>query len=289
MKTSDTEKLVDTVKERYGKIARAGAKESCCAPTCCSPPAATEEKNPAGLTYVSAELGYEKKELEQVPPEADLGLGCGAPVARLGLQPGETVLDLGSGAGIDVFVAARQVGPEGHVFGVDMTPDMLARARANAQKGGYRNVEFREGRLESLPIEDRSIDAVTSNCVINLVPDKEAVFREIHRVLKPGGRLVISDIVLDGTLPAALESSLLAYVGCVSGALQRERYFELVSRAGLDDVEVLSDRDFVAPAVEGKVPDEAQRLLDETGVRVEEIVGKVHSVTFRAWKPKSAA
>lgn len=287
MKTSDTEKLVETVKERYGKIARSGGTESCCAPTCCSSTEATAEKSLAGLTSISTELGYDKEDLNQVPEEADLGLGCGAPVGKLGLQRGETVLDLGSGAGIDVFVAARQVGSEGRVIGVDMTPDMLARARANAQKGGYRNVDFREGRLESLPIEDKSIDAVTSNCVINLVPDKEAVFREIYRVLKPGGRLVISDIVLDGTLPPALESSLLAYVGCVSGALPRQRYFELVSRAGLDKVEVLSDRDFLGTALEGEIPEEARKLLDETGVRVEDIVGKIHSVTFRAFKSVS--
>ncbi len=278
MQTQDSEKLVEKVKERYGEIARSGETESCCAPTCCSP---------AGLTSIATGLGYDKEELGQVPKEADLGLGCGAPVAKLDLAPGETVLDLGSGAGIDVFLAARQVGPEGRVFGVDMTPDMLARARANALQGGYRNVEFHEGRLEALPIEDQTIDAVTSNCVINLVPDKEAVFREIHRVLKPGGRLVVSDIVLDGKLPAALESSLLAYVGCVSGALPRERYFELVARAGLANVDILKDVDFLAPALDGDIPDKARTLLDEAGVKLEEIVGKIRSLTFRAFRPAS--
>jgi SAM-dependent methyltransferase len=269
---------VEKVKERYGKIARAGGSESCCGGS----------SSTAGLTWIANELGYQKKDLDELPKEADLGLGCGAPVGKLELRRGETVLDLGSGAGIDVFLAARQVGPEGRVFGVDMTPDMLARARENAKKGGYENVDFREGRLEALPIEDRSIDAVTSNCVINLVPDKEVVFREIHRVLKPGGRLVVSDIVLDGKLPPSLESSLMAYVGCVSGALPRERYFDLVARAGLENVEILRDVDFLAPALDGEIPEDAKRLLDEAGVGVEEIRGKVRSVTFRAWKRTSS-
>jgi arsenite methyltransferase len=276
MQTQDSEKLVEKVKERYGEIAKTSGEESCCGPTCCSP---------AGLTSIATGLGYQESELQEVPKEADLGLGCGAPVGKLALAPGESVLDLGSGAGIDVFVAARQVGPTGRVYGVDMTPEMLARARANAIKGGYRNVEFREGRLESLPIDDETVDAVTSNCVINLVPDKKAVFQEIHRVLKPGGRLVVSDIVIDGKLPPALESSLLAYVGCVSGALARERYFELVAGAGLVDVDILKDVDFLAPALDGDMT-EATKLLDQAGVRAEEVAGKIRSLTFRAFKPR---
>jgi SAM-dependent methyltransferase len=251
-----SEKLVELVKERYGKIA--AESSSCCEPTCCASP---------------EELGYREADLAGVPADANLGLGCGAPIEALGLRSGETVLDLGSGAGIDVFLASQKVGAEGRAIGVDMTPEMLSRARQNAVKGGYPNVEFREGRLEALPVADGTIDALTSNCVINLVPDKEAVFREIHRVLKPSGRLVISDIVLDGRLPEAIESSLLAYVGCVSGALQRERYFELVQRAGLTDVEILKDVDFLAAA------------KDETFGNNEEVRGKVRSVTFRARKP----
>ena len=161
---------------------------------------------------------------------------------------------------------------------------MLARARANAVKGGYTNVEFREGRLESLPIDDATIDAVTSNCVINLVPDKAAVFREIYRVLKPGGRLVVSDIVLDGNLPDAIEKNILLYVGCVAGALHRERYFEIVHAAGLRNIEVLADVDFLA-ALGNNLPDDVKTFLEESGVRIEELLGIVRSVTFRAEKP----
>ena len=255
--TQQNENLVEIVKERYGRIAQGSG--SCCEPTCCA---------------TSEDLGYRGNELAAVPAEADLGLGCGAPIEPLDLRPGETVLDLGSGAGIDVFLAARLVGPEGRAIGIDMTPEMLARARANAVKGGYGNVEFREGRLEALPVAEGTVDAVTSNCVINLVPDKEAVFREIHRVLKPGGRLVISDIVLDGKLPEEIEKNLLAYVGCVSGALLRDRYFDLARRAGLTEFEILKDIDFLAAAGQ-----------EETFGNVEEVRGKVRSITFRARKP----
>ena len=166
-----------------------------------------------------------------------------------------------------------------------MTPAMLERARANATKGGYANVEFREGRLESLPLGDASVDAVTSNCVVNLVPDKAAVFRQVARVLKPGGRLVISDIVLDGRLPEVLAKDIYAYVGCVSGAVDRREYFGLLEAAGLGPIEVLKDIDYVAAI--GGVPDEIQGLLDRVGIRREDVVGKVHSVTFRACKRAS--
>jgi SAM-dependent methyltransferase len=220
-----------------------------------------------------------------VPDGADLGLGCGAPVQHLELKAGETVLDLGSGGGIDVFLAARLVGPGGHVIGVDMTPAMLERARQNAAKGGYANVEFREGRLERLPVQDASIDAVTSNCVINLVPDKAAVFREIARVLKPGGRMVISDVVLDGRLPEAVERDVLAYVGCVAGAALREAYFGQLRDAGLGDVQVLGDVDSLEQWA-AAAPEEAVALAERTGVKPEEVRGKVRSVTYRARKPR---
>jgi len=256
--TQRNENLVEIVKERYGRIAQTGSG-SCCEPTCCGS---------------SEDMGYDGNDLAAVPAEADLGLGCGAPIEPLDLRSGETVLDLGSGAGIDVFLAARLVGPEGRAIGIDMTPEMLARARANAVKGGFGNVEFREGRLEALPVAEGTVDAVTSNCVINLVPDKEAVFREIHRVLKPGGRLVISDIVLDGKLPEEIEKNLLAYVGCVSGALLRDRYFDLARRAGLTDFEILKDIDFLAAVGQ-----------EETFGNREDVKGKVRSITFRARKP----
>ncbi len=236
---------------------------------------------------VSVQLGYKAEELEALPEGADLGLGCGAPLEHLALQPGETVLDLGSGPGLDALLAARRVGPQGRVIGVDMTPAMLERARRNAERGGYANVEFREGRLEALPVEDASVDAVTSNCVINLVPDKAAVFREVARVLKPGGRLVIADIVLDGALPPAVEKDLYAYVGCIAGAAPRETYFGQLRSAGLGEPTLLRDVDQLA-AMASAAPEEAKALLERTGVSPEALQGKVRSVTFRATKPAAS-
>jgi SAM-dependent methyltransferase len=271
----DAALLVEKVRERYSRIAE-GEVAGCCGPQvsgCAAPESA-----------VALGIGYSAAELARIPQEANLGLGCGAPLAFLALRPGETVLDVGSGAGLDVFLASPLVGAEGRVIGVDMTPAMLARARANAARMGAGNVEFREGRLEALPVEDASVDAVTSNCVINLVPDKAAVFREVARVLKPGGRIVVSDILLDGALPAAVEKDLLAYVGCVSGAVRREAYFALVGAAGLGGVEVLRDVDYVATLVQA-APDEVLELEKRTGVSRDEVLGRVRSVTFRAVKP----
>jgi len=269
------EQLVERVRERYGEIAE-GGETGCCGPAvstaCCG-----------GDGAVSLQIGYRAKDLATVPEGANLGLGCGAPLDFLDLKPGETVLDLGSGPGLDAFLAAERVGRSGRVIGVDMTPAMLERARRRAAAGGYANVEFREGRLESLPLGDAVVDAVTSNCVINLVPDKAAVFRQVARVLKPGGRLVISDIVLDGRLPAALEKDVYAYVGCVSGAIDRRRYFGLLEEAGLGPVEVLRDVDYLA-AIGEMVPAEVQEILDRTGIRREDVAGKVRSITFRARK-----
>ena len=267
------EQVVDAVKQRYGRIAAEGS--SCCTPSGCG----GIEAAPGG----SSSLGYSKSELAAVPTEADLGLGCGAPVEALELQEGETVLDLGSGGGIDAFLAARLVGPAGRVVGVDMTPEMIERATRNARDGGYENVEFRQGRLEELPVEAGTVDAITSNCVINLVPDKAAVFKEAARVLKPGGRLVISDIVLDGRLPEQVEQSVLAYVGCVAGAMRREDYFAAVEDAGFEHVELLKDMDFL-DKLGGEVPTDAREMLDEAGVALEDLAGKVRSVTFRATK-----
>ncbi len=272
------EAVVEQVKEKYAQIAE-GRRGGCCesefpVSSCCGT-----------AQSVSVTLGYRSGELQAVPDGADLGLGCGAPVRHLELQSGETVLDLGSGGGLDAFLAAKAVGPSGRVIGVDMTPQMLERARANARKGGYANVDFREGRLERLPVEDASVDAVTSNCVINLVPDKAAVFREIARVLKPGGRMVVSDVVLDGRLPEAVEKDLLAYVGCVAGAAQREAYFGLLRAAGLGEVEVLRDVDSLREWAE-TAPAQAQALADRTGVNPGEVAGKVRSVTYRARKPR---
>ena len=266
------ESLVEQVRQRYGKIA-SGEQKGCCG-------TGDAEQD------VALQIGYGKDALAKAPEGANLGLGCGAPIDHLRLRAGESVLDLGSGGGLDAFLAAERVGPTGHVVGVDMTPAMVERARGNAAKAGIGNVSFREGRLEALPVADASVDAVTSNCVINLVPDKGAVFQEVARVLKPGGRLVVSDIVLDGELPEVLRNDLLAYVGCVSGAMQRGQYFGLLEAAGLGQVEVLKDVDYLA-AVAGTLPEEAQALLDRSAVRPEELAGKVRSVTYRASKAES--
>jgi ubiquinone/menaquinone biosynthesis C-methylase UbiE len=198
----------------------------------------------------------------------------------------EVVLDLGSGGGLDAFLAARAVGATGRVIGVDMTPAMLERARANAAKSGFSNVEFREGRLEALPMDDASVDAVTSNCVINLVPDKAAVFHEIARVLKPGGRVVVSDILLDGPLPEALAKDVYAYVGCISGAALRQDYFGMLEAAGLREVKVLKDIDYLAALIEA-APAEADALLARHGLGREAVLGLVRSVTWQARKPTS--
>jgi SAM-dependent methyltransferase len=270
------EEVVAKVRERYGKIAEGQATG--CGTTAPSGCCGSVEQ------VVASQIGYRDEDLEAVPGDANLGLGCGAPVAHLRLQPGEVLVDLGSGGGLDAFLAARDVGPTGRVIGVDMTPEMIERATQAARNAGLDQVEFRQGRLESLPVEDASVDAVTSNCVINLVPDKSAVFREVARVLKPGGRLVVSDIVLDGPLPDALRRDLLAYVGCVAGAMQRETYFGGIRDAGLHDVEILKDVDYLA-AVADTLPDEVVELMKRTGVRLEDVKGVVRSVTFRAVKP----
>jgi arsenite methyltransferase len=270
--TPSDEKLVDTVRERYGRIAREGS--SCCGPGSCG----------GGPEPESTRLGYSPEQLGSAPEGADLGLGCGAPLGALQLSPGETVLDLGSGPGLDAFLAARLVGPEGQVVGVDMTLEMIHRARRAAARDGFANVEFRRGRLESLPLGDGSMDAVTSNCVITLVPDKRAVFEEAFRVLRPGGRLAISDVLLESALPESLAKSVLAYVGCVSGALIRGDYFQLVRDVGFSDLEIVKDVDFLA-SLGGKLPADVQDVLREAGVSVAEVTGKVKSVTFRARKP----
>ena len=269
--TLTTNPKVEEVRERYGRIAT-GEISGCG----CGLGDGSEQA-------VALGIGYAADELAELPDEANLGLGCGAPIARLAPQPGETVLDLGSGAGIDAFLAARRVGPEGRVIGVDMTPAMLDKARAAAARYGLAQVEFREGRLEALPVADASIDAVTSNCVINLVPDKAAVFREIARVLKPGGRLVISDILLERPLPPAIAADLLAYVGCIAGAELRERYFGDLAAAGLGGIEILREVDYVETIL-ATVPREVEALLARTGATLDDVRGIVRSVTYRAVK-----
>ncbi len=275
MNNDTQERLVEQVKEKYGQIAKTGGS---CSPAgvgipCCGGEAQT----------LSLQIGYRKEDQAAVPEGADLGLGCGAPIPHLALKPGEAVVDLGSGGGFDAFLARQAVGPEGRVIGVDMTPAMLERARGNAAKAGFTNVEFREGRLEALPVESASVDAVTSNCVLNLVPDKGSVFREIARVLKPGGRLVVSDIILDGALPEALAQDVYAYVGCISGAALRADYFGKLAAAGLGQVALLKDVDYLEGLLEA-APAQAEALLAKHGLGRDAVKGIVRSITFRAVK-----
>ncbi len=228
----EKEQIKDIVKERYGKVAKGGenSKECCSGKSCCS--TADYSKD------YSLGIGYSGTEIESVPDGANLGLGCGNPLAIDSLKEGETVLDLGSGAGFDCFLAAQKVGKTGKVIGVDMTEEMLLKARENAKKGGYEHVEFRSGEIEHLPVEDNSIDAVISNCVINLVPDKIKTFREIFRVLKSGGRFMISDLVLEKELPEIIRNSAEAYAACIAGAIKEKEYIEIIKNTGFTEVKV---------------------------------------------------
>ena len=236
--------LKEYVKERYGEIAK--TEDSCCPSSCCGPSAPD----------MALKIGYSADDLEEVPESSIMGLGCGNPVALASLKEGEVVLDLGSGGGIDVFLAARMVGARGRAIGVDMTEEMVLRARAAASEHGFENVEFRLGEIESLPVEDSSVDAVISNCVINLSPDKEKVFQEAHRVLKPGGRIMISDLVTYGELPDEVKRSFSAWAGCIAGALEKNQYLDTIRRAGFKDIQVVSESTFsidVSRQLKGKM------------------------------------
>ncbi len=196
-------------------------------------------------------IGYSSEDLRSVPEGANIGLGCGNPVALASLKEGETVVDLGSGAGFDCFLAANQVGKNGRVIGVDMTPEMLAKARENARKDGYENVEFRLGEIENLPVADNSADIVISNCVITLSPNKKRVFQEAYRVLKPGGRLMVSDIVLLRELPEAVKNSIEATVECLAGAVMKDDYINTVKEAGFQDVTIMGEKSFTLKDLAG--------------------------------------
>ncbi|MBE0431192.1 MAG: arsenite methyltransferase [Dehalococcoidia bacterium] len=227
------------VRDRYSEIARQD-RENCGCCDCGGSP----------LSQAQA-IGYSSADLSSVPEEAVMGLGCGSPVAVADLKTGEVVLDLGSGAGVDVFLAADRVGLDGRVIGVDMTEQMVHRAEEIARTHGYRNVEFRRGEMERLPIDDESVDVILSNCVINLSPDKAGVFREAYRVLKPGGRLVISDIVSENPLPAEMKNDPDAWACCIGGALEQQEYLDTIRKAGFGDVEVTSCREFYIDSTAG--------------------------------------
>jgi arsenite methyltransferase len=224
----DEKSIKSQVQKHYAAVAK--SSEPCCAPSssCCG-----------DQPIVNPLVDYGEMSLDLVEG-ADLGLGCGLPTQQSDIQPGETVLDLGSGAGVDVFLAAKAVGPGGRAIGIDMTPEMVARAWDNAVRGGYGNVDFRLGEIEDLPVEDSSVDLVISNCVINLVPDKARAFAEIYRVLKPGGRFSISDIVTYGDVPSEVRQDMNLWAGCVAGAMDREAYLQTIREAGFSDLHIQS-------------------------------------------------
>ncbi len=250
MSARQHDQIRQQVRAAYGAVARSESG-GCCAPSagCCTP----SEQSVADL--VSLGLGYSADETAAVPEGANLGLGCGNPQAIAALRPGETVLDLGSGAGFDAFLAARQVGPAGMVIGVDMTPDMVSKARANAAKGGYVNVDFRLGEIEHLPVADATVDVIISNCVINLSPDKVQVFRDAFRVLKPGGRLAISDIVMTAALPPDMQQEVAFYTACIAGAASVDELAAMLGAAGFVDICVAPkdvSREFIRHWVPGR-------------------------------------
>jgi ubiquinone/menaquinone biosynthesis C-methylase UbiE len=251
----EKKKIKEVVKGRYAQIAKQ-AQESCCPSCACGSSSLLQAKV----------IGYSTEDLEHVPEEAIMGLGCGNPTAIADLQAGEVVLDLGSGAGVDVFLAANKVGPTGRVIGVDMTEEMVDKAKSIARDHGYHNVEFRLGEIEKLPVEDESVDAIISNCVINLSPDKSKVFREAYRALKPGGRLTVSDIVSEGALPNEIKSDSNAWACCIGGALEHQEYLREIKESGFENVQVLSSKEF---SIEGE---ESQALT------------KLLSITVRAFK-----
>ena len=217
-----SEQLLESVKSKYGAVAES-----------------TLSSDHAGVKAVAEAFGYSAEELTSIPAEANMGLSCGNPTATAHIRPGEVVVDLGSGGGLDVFLASKMVGPEGRAIGIDMTGSMIERARDNAAKGGYSNVEFYQSTIDRIPLSDASVDCIISNCVINLVPDKPAVFREIARVLKPGGRVALSDIALKHELPEAVAQSMAAYVGCIAGAVLIDDYRAGLLEAGFQHVEIV--------------------------------------------------
>jgi arsenite methyltransferase len=278
----DKGEIRKVVRKGYAKIAKQDS--SCCAAgkSCCGSTDLAQD--------ISRNIGYTEAELKAVPEGANLGLGCGNPVALASLKEGETVLDLGSGAGFDCFLAARKVGDSGRVIGIDMTPEMLEKARGNAVKGNYSNVEFRLGEIENLPAADHSVDAVISNCVINLSPEKKKVFAEAYRVLKPGGRLMVSDIVLLKELPEVVKNSIEAYVGCVSGAALKDEYLRAIKAAGFQDVRIIDETSFPVEFIANDPT--AQELIKNSKMppeKVREVASSIISIKVYGAKPNSQA
>ena len=265
------------VRQGYAKVATQGS--SCCGPSssCCGTTDTAID--------MSKKIGYTDEELQSIPDGANQGLGCGNPVALASLKEGETVVDLGSGPGMDCFLAAGKVGEKGKVIGVDMTSEMLEKARGNASKGSYSNVEFRLGEIENLPIADNSADVIISNCVINLSPDKQKVFEETYRVLRPGGRIMVSDVVLAKPLPENILDSVDAYIGCISGAITKEEYLGTVKAAGFEEVSIVDEmsipvEEWVNDPIASSITEHLKVSIDE----VKEILASVLSVKVKAVK-----
>lgn len=274
----DKEEIRKVVREGYGKIAKQDS--SCCAPvkSCCGGTDLAQD--------ISRKIGYTEEELKAVPEGANLGLGCGNPIALASLKEGEVVLDLGSGAGFDCFLAANQVGKTGKVIGVDMTAEMLDRARENARRGNFNNVEFRLGEIENLPVGDNQVDAVISNCVINLSPNKKRVFQEAFRALRPGGRLMVSDIVLLKDLPVEIKNSVAAYVGCVAGAITKKEYLEAIQAAGFKETKVLGEATFPTEFLANDpTAREVAKNLKLSREKAKDLASAVVSIKVSAIKP----
>jgi SAM-dependent methyltransferase len=275
------ENIRKIVREGYAKVAK--REKSCCG-----------TQNPCGdntsdmSEEISRRIGYGEEEIRSVPEGANLGLGCGNPVALASLKKGQTVLDLGSGGGFDCFLAANRIGKSGKVIGVDMTPEMIDKARENARKGKYENVEFRLGEIENLPVADGTVDVVISNCVINLSPNKERVFKEAFRVLKPNGRLLVSDIVLLKKLPEIVRKNIQAYIGCLSGAEMKDKYLKMIEDVGFQKVKIVEENHF---PVENIVNDPtAQAIVKASEIsaeKIRKIANTVASVKVSAFKPRA--
>jgi SAM-dependent methyltransferase len=270
-------KIKEIVKDKYGKIAANSGCGCGCQPM---PDSSVED--------ISKGIGYSDADLAAVPEGANLGLGCGNPLAFASLTEGEVVLDLGSGAGFDSFLAARKVGATGRVIGVDMTPAMITKATANAKAGGYDNVEFLLGDIEALPLPDDSVDMAISNCVINLVPDKEKVFRELYRVLRPGGRFMVSDLVLLKELPEAVRTSVEAYVGCVAGAILKDQYLAVIRAAGFEDVRIVDETVTAVDLDDPQVHEVAKQCVGTDMSGVDDLAHSIASVKVAGRRPQDS-
>lgn len=267
------------IRENVKKAYAAAIQQNSCCGTSDQPSAAMQ------TALKATKLGYQQGELAEVPENATKSsFGCGNPLAFSGVADGDTVVDLGSGAGLDCFLAAKRVGPTGKVIGLDMTPEMIEKARSNAQEGGYSNVEFRQGEMEVMPIDDNSVDWVISNCVINLSPDKEAVFREAFRVLKTGGRILISDIVTQG-VPDEIKRAYFSWSGCLGGALEEKEYLDVIRKAGFQEVKIVSKMDNFLSSIYNRplemLPDFSKKVREEYP---EEYVRRIHSIQVYAEK-----